>query len=211
MFCNRSRLNTKLSCNSKLSTTVLSICLLGHTARVLCLGMISLMSYASYAQTPADIDAARRQSDIIQRQDQERMQREQEKILRRGDDVKGTDTTSLQPKIEVPDSGAPCHKITEIVISNAPLLSTSVRKNIVTEFTGRCLNSSDIERILGEITKNYIDRGYITTRAYLAPQDLSKGRLEILVVEGVVGKVSVDGSASSVSLGSQSCETPQRH
>lgn len=201
MFFKRSELNTKLQCRSELMPTALPICIIGRTARLLCLSVISMMSCASYAQTPADIDAAQRQAEIIQRQEQQRLQRERQEVQRRTEEVKGIDTTTLQPKIEVPDIGAPCREIKEIVIIDAPRLSDRVRKNITTEFTGHCLNSSDIEHILSQITKNYIDRGYITTRVYLAPQDLSKGRLEILVVEGIVEKVMVDdGGAKSVSV-----------
>ncbi|MDF1590778.1 MAG: ShlB/FhaC/HecB family hemolysin secretion/activation protein [Desulfobacterales bacterium] len=102
----------------------------------------------------------------------------------------------------MPAIGAPCREIKTITINGAPNLPASVRKRIITEFTGRCLNVGDIERILAEITKSYIDRGYITTRAYLPPQDLSKGHLEILVIEGVVEKIIIeDGNANSISIG----------
>lgn len=168
----------------------------------LCLSMSIVMFNSSYAQSRPDIEAAQRQAEIIQRQEQERLKRDQEEIRRRTEPVEGMDTKSLQPKIEVPSIGAHCREINEIVINGAPHLSSVVRERITTEFTGRCLNASDIEHILGEITKDYIDQGYVTTRAYLEPQDLSKGRLEILVVEGTVEKIMLeDGNTNSVSIG----------
>jgi len=161
-----------------------------------------LMPSISFAQTQADIEAAQRQAEIIQRQEQDRLRRDQEEVRRRAERVEGMDTKSLQPKIEVPAIGVPCREINDIAINGAPNLSAAVRKSITDEFSGRCLNVGDIERILSEITKNYIDRGYITTRAYLPPQDLSKGRLEILVIEGVVEKIMIDdGNARSISIG----------
>ena len=111
---------------------------------------------------------------------------------------------SLRPlgkKITEPSIGAPCLDIKTVVISGALHLSDSTRKHIANEYNGRCLNVADIEKTLGSITKDYIDRGYITTRAYLPAQDLNTGILEILVVEGVIEKIIIkDGNTNSVSV-----------
>src|SRR3546814_8677404 len=66
--------------------------------------------------------------------------------------------------------------------------------DLVAPYLGRCVTVDDIERLLGEVTKAYIDRGYATTRAYLPEQDLSSGRLRIEVVEGRISRIEVDGS-----------------
>lgn len=167
---------------------------------VLCMATVALAPMLSSAQTPADIGAAQRQAEILQRQEQERLQ--QDDARRRNDPVDGLDTRQLQPKINVPELGASCRSIRVVNISSAPNLSAAMRQRITDEFTGRCLNVADIERILGEITKFYIDRGFITTRAYLPQQDLSSGQLEILVIEGVIEKIVInDGGANSVSIG----------
>jgi hemolysin activation/secretion protein len=168
----------------------------------LCLIVGSFQPVVSLAATPADINAAEKQAEIIQRQEQERIEREREEARRRSERVEGMDTKALQPKIEVPAIGVTCRDIQKITITSAPNLSDAVRNQITSEFAGRCLNVSDIERILAVITKDYIDRGYITTRAYLPPQDLTKGHLEILVIEGVLNKIMIeDGGAKSISIG----------
>lgn len=167
----------------------------------LCLIVGLMTSECSFAQTAADIQAAQRQAEIIQRQEQERLQKDQEEIRQRAERVDGMDTDKLQPKIEVPALGVTCRQIDTIRISASPNLPSQVRENIIAKFNHRCLNVGDIERILAEITKHYIDRGFITARAYLPPQDLSKGQLEILVVEGVVEKILLDdGNKHSVSV-----------
>jgi hemolysin activation/secretion protein len=61
------------------------------------------------------------------------------------------------------------------------------------EHSGRCLRVHDIEQLMAEITNAYIGRGYVTTRVYLPQQDISKGQLSVMVVEGVVEKISVNG------------------
>jgi hemolysin activation/secretion protein len=167
----------------------------------LCLIVGLMTSEYSFAQTAADIQAAQRQAEIIQRQEQERLQKDQEEIRQRAERVDGMDTDKLQPKIEVPALGVTCRQIDTIRINASPNLPSQVRESIIAKFNHRCLNVGDIERILAEITKHYIDRGFITARAYLPPQDLSKGQLEILVVEGVVEKILLDdGNKHSVSV-----------
>ncbi|AZP12265.1 ShlB/FhaC/HecB family hemolysin secretion/activation protein [Undibacterium parvum] len=167
------------------------------------LGLIlsTLLSNPVFAQSQVDIGAAQRQLDQIQRQEQLRLQHDQDEARRRNDPSEGMDTKALQPKISVPALGAACRQIDSISINGANQLSSWTRNGITSAFTHQCLKIDDFERLLGEITKRYIDRGHISTRAYLAPQDLSKGHLEILVIEGHVEKIIVDdGDAHSVSL-----------
>lgn len=197
--CMEQRCNSALTVtsNSTLSKPATSIV---HALCGLALMMSVLTPNFTFAQTQADIATAQRQSEIIQRQEQERIERDQEAARRLPDRIDGIDTRSLLPKIEVPSIGAACRQISSISINGAPNLSLSERQRIIGEFIGHCLNVRDIERILAQITKYYVDRGFITTRAYLPQQDLSKGHLEILVVEGVVEKILIeDGNAKSVS------------
>jgi hemolysin activation/secretion protein len=99
------------------------------------------------------------------------------------------------------DAGA-CRQIDRIVIDDAPHLGKIIRDRIDRDFAGRCLNVSDLEQILGEITRDYMERGYIAVRAYLPAQDLATGTLRILVVEGKVGSILIeDGGRRSVSIG----------
>ena len=166
-----------------------------------CLVMGIQMSSITFAETQADIEAAQRQLDIIQRQAQDRIERDQEAAKRRTNAVDGVDTQQLMPKITVPPIGADCRDIKTVIISGALHLSEVTRKHISDEYNGKCLNVADIEKILGTITKDYIDRGYVTTRAYLPAQDLSTGILEILVIEGVVEKIMIkDGDTNSISV-----------
>lgn len=160
-----------------------------------------LMSTMTFAQVPTDLEAAQRQLEIIQREAQDRIQREQEAARRRTDAVDGIDTKQLMPKISVPAIGVDCREIKTIVISGALHLSKTAHEKISDKYNGQCLNVADIENILGQITKYYIDKGYVTTRAYLPAQDLSTGILQILVIEGVIEKIMIqDGGTNSISV-----------
>lgn len=48
----------------------------------------------------------------------------------------------------------------------------------------RCLGSTRLNALLKAITQFYLDRGYITSRAYLPAQNLADGELQVIVVEG---------------------------
>jgi hemolysin activation/secretion protein len=174
------------------------------TLGVMALAMSLCFTSSIFAQSQADREAASRQAEIIQRQEQERQRSEQEDRRRRAERVDGADTNQMLPKINVPSMGAVCRPIGQLVIKSAPRLTGKVRAQLAADFTNRCLNVSDIERILSLITKFYIDHGYIAARAYLSAQDLSQGKLEIVVIEGVVEKIKIqDGKPpefSSISI-----------
>jgi hemolysin activation/secretion protein len=167
--------------------------------------LLALAFYAgspAHAQTAADAAAAARQADVLQRQNQERIQRDIESALPANREPGGIDTKGLVPKVDASAAGVKCRDIDRIAINGAPNLSPFLRERIDNQFLGHCLGVAEIEKILGEITKDYIERGYITTRAYLPAQDMSGGKLEILVVEGVIEKIMLDdGGAGSIYFG----------
>ena len=141
------------------------------------------------AQTPAA--EAARQADVLQRQNEERMRRDIEQALPQRP-AAAPGIAIPPPAVDASAAGPSCHRIDDIVISGAPHLAPARRAAIVGRHAGACLGVAQIEQILAAITGDYIERGYITTRAYLPAQDLSGGRLEILVIEGRVGPVELD-------------------
>jgi len=152
-----------------------------------------------YAQTTAEQEAAR-QADILQRQNQQRLQQDIESALPERAPG-GIDTRALQPKVDASAAGKKCHDIRRIAIQGSPNLSDAVADQVLKDYSGRCLGVAEIEQILGEITKDYISRGYVTTRAYLPQQDLAGGTLEIIVLEGAIEEITVDdGGKNSIRL-----------
>ncbi|MDP2848344.1 MAG: ShlB/FhaC/HecB family hemolysin secretion/activation protein [Humidesulfovibrio sp.] len=159
---------------------------------VLTLGCWLLPSPPAQALTPAEIDAGNRAAQRIQNEQQERLQQQlREDALRRKD-------TSPQelPEVKVPSlpKSSVCREIKEIVLLGVTLLPERVKQELVAPYVGKCLYAEDIEKLLGDVLKAYIDRGYIAVRPYVQAQDLTTGRLEILIVEGKVeGLILKDG------------------
>lgn len=166
-------------------------------APVLALPMLLLGLSAQAQIDPRAID---RQNQIIERQQQERLREEQDRALQQPAPPGGTDLRSMQPQVNVPDLGVPCRDIREIRIHGADLLPEEVRRGIVQDHAGRCLAAKDLETILATLTKSYIDRGYITTRAYLPAQDLRTGVLEITVVEGTIERFDLQQSGRNANV-----------
>ena len=58
-------------------------------------------------------------------------------------------------------------------------------------YIGKTVNFIDLNNIVKLINRVYEDLGYLTTKAYLPPQDIKDGLVEIRVVEGKRGNLSV--------------------
>lgn len=160
--------------------------------------VFSLCAGSAVAQSAADINNANRASESIQRQ---QLQRQEEDIQRSLKEKRSP--SSLE--VETPDvptgTGEGCLDITEVVIADAENMPEAMVDAIASRHEGTCVDVNDIQSILSDITKFYIDEGYVATRAYLPAQDLSTGVLRIQVVEGRIGKVMLkEGDEGSLNL-----------
>ncbi|WP_081934167.1 ShlB/FhaC/HecB family hemolysin secretion/activation protein [Massilia sp. 9096] len=152
------------------------------------------------AQTQSDINAAGRQGDAIQNQQQLQLLRDQQ-AARRALAPNGIDLNQLAPPKAAPTASLTCQNISKILVIDAPFFPEKALVQLNQDYAGKCLAVKDIEAILASVTRFYIEKGYITTRAYLPEQDLSTHRLVIKVVIGQVQKISVeDGGKHSVSV-----------
>lgn len=139
------------------------------------------------AQTQQDLNNAARQAEQIQREEQLRRMEQMQR-----DEQSSKPSTTIE--MPMPQTGGnkestTCRDIRIIEIKGSLLLSKNERRELTAPYLNRCLTVADIEKLLGEITKEYIDRGYATTRAYIPAQDLSTGTLQIMVVEGKISSI----------------------
>lgn len=137
----------------------------------------------------------------------QRIQQEQQLIqqLQYEEDLKSSKPPAkLDLPVEVIQPSIPsdtCINIDEIQLLGVNLLKPKDFQMILESYESRCLNVSDIERLMAEVTAVYIQKGYITSRVYLAEQDLQGGILILQVVEGTLERVDVeDNDANSISL-----------
>jgi len=156
----------------------------GSVAAWLVLYVLVLVSTQAHAQTipPQDLPSIQRQQDDIQRRHADEVKR-REAERRRFQDT--PPDGYVPPQVETPilEDGA-CMDIGAFDVQGAKLIPGEVLNIITAEFIGKCLTLEQINALLAEISNWYLDRGYVTTRAYLPPQDLTTGTLQIVVVEG---------------------------
>ena len=61
-------------------------------------------------------------------------------------------------------------------------------------FEGRNLSFAELLQVRSVITQLYVDRGYVTSGAYIPPQTMEEGVITIQVVEGSVEEINVSGT-----------------
>jgi len=85
-------------------------------------------------------------------------------------------------------------KLKEIKYSGNTLFSNEELKKIDTGYIGKDVTLIDLKKIIKTITVLYNDKGYITSFAYLPPQKIKNGIVQITILEGKVGKVNIEGN-----------------
>lgn len=148
---------------------------------VLWIGLIAT-AQAAPAVNPAEQDVIERQQKALLEQAQQQR-----------DDLQNT--TDLPP-LPQPISGTDdktCHNVNRIAFLGAEHLSWSVKQKLVSSYQGRCLTLSRINNLVRETTNAYLQRGYVTSQAWLPEQDIAGGELTVAVSEGRVEDISLDG------------------
>ncbi|WP_118178570.1 ShlB/FhaC/HecB family hemolysin secretion/activation protein [Paraburkholderia phosphatilytica] len=88
---------------------------------------------------------------------------------------------------------APMFRITHVEFTGDKVLGQRQLDTIAQPFIGKELGRNRINLLLRRLTEAFIARGYITTRAYLGPQNLASGTLKIDIVAGHVAAFTLNG------------------
>jgi len=131
------------------------------------------------------------EQDLI-RDRQDRLLEEQRRRLQELQDLPGKPATPAAPQTP---NDTRCFTIQRIELQGANALSEADRRALTAPYQGKCLGVSQLNGLLKAITDHYLNKGWVTTRAYLPQQDLSAGRLKVLVVEGTLEKLRSDAAS----------------
>lgn len=129
-------------------------------------------------------------------QERMRQMQETEKALREKIEKKET-TPSIEEKLpEAAAPEAPGQKIfvKKINVKGCILFSEEKIKDIISPFENRELDLREMQKVADLITDLYRSKGYITSRAYLPPQKIEEGVVEISILESTMGDVEVKGN-----------------
>lgn len=134
--------------------------------------------------TPGDLD-------VIQNQQQQRLQQDQQQR----DALTQAHQVELQKTESAPASG-PCFEINQISLQQASLITPDTQKRLVAPYINQCLSLDRINQLVRAISEWYVQRGYITSRAFLTEQNLSHGTLNITVLEGKLEAIHLQGAST---------------
>lgn len=98
---------------------------------------------------------------------------------------------SMIPHYELPDGKT---KIREVVVTGSTLLADEALASLKADYEGKEISARDMRRCADLVNRAYSREGYITSYAYIKPDRLPDGVLEIVVVEGRVGKIEIRGN-----------------
>lgn len=93
-----------------------------------------------------------------------------------------------------PDAAPVRFPIRKIEVVGSTILTPDEINAITKPFEGREVTLSELRNLADAITKLYIDRGYITSRAVLADQTVTDGVVQIRVVEGSLERIQIEGT-----------------
>jgi len=153
--------------------------------RYLLLFILFISAAQAAPLSPADRDAVRQQQEQLLRQSQQ--QRDE---LERS-------TPLPRQEVRTPDGNAqgPCFTIHIITLSGVTLISAKAQQKLISPWLNQCLDMAKITELTTAISDWYISRGYITSRAFLTEQDLSQGELRLVVMEGKLSHIRLDGES----------------
>ncbi|MGN8154140.1 ShlB/FhaC/HecB family hemolysin secretion/activation protein [Agrobacterium sp. 22094] len=93
-----------------------------------------------------------------------------------------------------PNAGGACFNISAVKIEGAMKLSAFSLQQITRGYEHRCIGVGDITALLKAVTDLYLDKGFVTSRAYVPPQDIAGTRLlRLVVVEGTISDIYING------------------
>lgn len=143
-----------------------------------------LASGQATAQSPAD--------DFSRRQDQQQQLQRLENLKQvTPDGVAGRSDRGPRGDGKSAD---PCFDISRVEIEGATRLSAIDLGKVTRRYDSRCIGVADITALLKTITDLYLDKGFVTSRAYVPPQDIAgTGLLRLVVVEGTISDIYLNG------------------
>ncbi len=159
----------------------------------LLLGLISFtlaLNNICFAQTPP---ASQQMSgEERSRQMQEQAEKLRKKIEKPKEKAKIQEKAPEEAPSQAP--AGPKILIKNINVIGVTIFSADKIKAITKQFKNKELTLREVQKIADLITDLYRQKGYITSRAYIPPQKIEQGNLEIRVMEATVGDIQVKGN-----------------
>ncbi|WP_281559519.1 ShlB/FhaC/HecB family hemolysin secretion/activation protein [Thalassomonas sp. RHCl1] len=133
------------------------------------------------------------------KQGQDRIRNQLDPLLKKQDIFLQEQYREQEQTFLTDDAGA-CFDINQVIVENVTVFSEQEINSISSSFEHQCIGLNRINQLISEISNLYLNHGYVTSRAYIQPQDLSDGTLHVLVLEGFIQAFSPGKEASAEPL-----------
>lgn len=158
---------------------------------------LALLTLSGPAQAQAAVtsevqrDALQQQERILRDQEERRrlLEGQHEERLRRPPSVEPA--APLAPSA-FPD-GTTCFTAQAIDLDGIAAADRADFEDVLAPYVGRCLTLKDVDDIVRAVTNLYVELGYVTTRVYIPSQDVASGTLRLVIIEGVLERLNMDG------------------
>ncbi len=99
-----------------------------------------------------------------------------------------------EPQLTLPSNPSRTIKVKQFVITGSTVFKAKDFDKITAAYINRSLTMAELFQLRSEITKLYVEKGYITSGAFIPPQKFRDGVVEIKVVEGTLKDIQVRGN-----------------
>jgi hemolysin activation/secretion protein len=103
-------------------------------------------------------------------------------------------TSTPPPTTATIPPGGPTVTVQRFVITGNTVFGTDALQAEIAPYLGQPLTLADLYKVAEALTRYYQSRGYGLARATLPEQELSEGSVSFQIVEGRIGKKSVEGA-----------------
>jgi len=90
-----------------------------------------------------------------------------------------------------------CFISRSIVVHNVTMVSEDERRAMIAPYIGKCNGIRALNALADTMTRRYIEKGYITSRVYLTPQDIADGTVDLYAIEGKIDHIVSDNRKTS--------------
>lgn len=150
---------------------------------------IAVLSPPLYAQTPPSLPPIETDPDPG---DRFRVPPPNIEPLEPEDETLPDESTPVETPEDIPEDALSTY-IERVEVTGSTLLSPEELAVLTAPYEDRNVTLSELQRLADEITQEYLDRDYITSRAVLPQQEIVEGVVRIQVIEGRIGDIRIEG------------------
>jgi hemolysin activation/secretion protein len=127
--------------------------------------------------------------DAIKQKQNFEKQKEQFQKLQKNSNQKIFFYDSKKPTLQE-NSDEQCIEIKIIKENSITLLLKNEKEKIFKKYVNGCRTLTELNNLTKELTRLYIDKGYVTSQVYFKAQKINEGILEVIAVEGKVDDIT---------------------